>query len=443
MNTYVYVLLLLIIPEICYPQNTSFPVLTAGPLVGSVTTNSAKVWISYKGSGQCSVSLLDTTDQTILNPTDALKTANSTGDTSMILNYAGLKAGHCYKITHTLTSDWTPDCRFKTQLEAPVGDIDFLTGSCALLVTGFWRAFFPGADIRIYRHMARSNAEFMLWLGDNIYYLGKDYKSYDNMFARNIEVRSKFKLMRSFLAAQPNYAIWDDHDYGWNDADKKFPLKDSSLKVFRGFWPNTYENEVKQTYFTFRYSDADFFMTDGRWFRDTPGDTAGDFLGAEQLQWLKNKLLKSEATFKFICIGSQVINDNQHGESYAHYPIERNKLLDYIVDNNIKGVIFMTGDKHYTELSKRDWHGYTIYDFTSSPISSPVIPRKALRAFNNPYSVKGTVVYSKNYGRIKIIGTPGNRICKLETYGVGGKLRWDYSIKSEELSRKDKTSKVE
>ena len=435
MNYCVYALLLLAIPEITFSQATS-PALTAGPLVGSVTTTTAKVWISYKGTGPFAVTLVDTVDKTISNPIATHKTADKYGDTSLTLDYTGLKAGHSYRVSQTLSTKWAPDCKFTTQIDAPVKDLDFLVGSCALLTNGFWRAFFPGADVRIYRKMARTQTNFMVWLGDNIYYLGKDYKSYDNMFLRNLEVRSKFKLMRKFLAGQPNYAIWDDHDYGWNDADKNFPLKDTALKVFRGFWPNTYEDNVKQTYFTFRYNDAEFFMTDGRWWRNPPGDTTGDFLGPEQIKWLKEKLLKSNATFKFICMGSQILNDNNHGESYAHYPKERNDLLNYIVDNNIKGVIFLTGDKHYTELSKREWRGYTFYDFTSSPISSPVLPRKGLKAFKNPLSIKGTVFYQKNYGRIKITGPDGNRSLRLETYGKAGKLRWNYTIKSEELSRK-------
>jgi alkaline phosphatase D len=431
----VYALMLLSIPEFAFSQNTS-PTLTAGPFVGSVATTSAKVWIAYRGSGPFTVTLRDTNDNTISNPIATSKIGDSDGDTSMILDFAGLKAGHSFSVSYTLIAKHAPDCRFTAQADVAVRDLDFLFGSCALLTRRIWGIFIPGTDVKIFRQMAKTKTDFMVWLGDNLYYLGSDYKSYDNMFRRNLEVRSKFRLMRNFLAAQPNYAIWDDHDYGWNDADKTFPFKDNALKVFRGFWPNTYERNVKLTYFTFRYADAEFFMTDGRWYRNPPGDTAGDFLGAEQLRWLKDKLLKSDATFKFICMGSQVLNDNEHGESYAHYPRERNDLLNYIVDHNIKGVIFLTGDKHYAELSKRNWRGYPFYDFTSSPITSPVMPRKWLRGFHNPLSVKGTVIYSKNYGRINITGPSGSRSVKLELYGKGGNLRWERVIKSEELSRK-------
>jgi len=55
-----------------------------------------------------------------------------------------------------------------------------------------------------------------------------------------------------------------------------------------------------------------------------------------------------------------VLDDSYWGESYAKYPKERNDLFDFIAANNIKGVILLTGDRHYAELSKRNWKGYTL-----------------------------------------------------------------------------------
>lgn len=270
-----------------------------------------------------------------------------------------------------------------------------------------------------------------------MYYLGKQYRSYDNMFERNLKVRNYFPVLQLFLAQQPNYAIWDDHDYGWNDADRNFPLKDTALKIFKGFWPNTYNTEdtFRNTCFTYRYYDAEFFMTDDRWYRDPEGDTAGSYFGPKQVAWLKDKLSSSNATFKFICSGSQVLNDSYYGESYAKYSKERNELLDYIANNNIKGVIFLSGDKHFAEMSKRDWKGYPMYDFTSSPLTSPVIKLRT-SGFVNTYSVPGTLLYRKNFGKISISGEPDNRVCKMEIFGKGGDKKWEYVLNANDLHRK-------
>lgn len=283
--------------------------------------------------------------------------------------------------------------------------------------------------------MKRKKSDFTVWLGDNIYYIGKDYRSYENMFKRQLNIRNKFITLANFLSNQPNYAIWDDHDYGWNNSDKNFPLKEEALKIFKGFWPNNFDHgdTNKGIYNTFRYYDAQFFMTDNRWYLDPEGDTTASFLGDVQLQWLKKELKASDATFKFICVGSQVLNDSRQGDSYAKYPVERNRLLDFIVDNNIGGVIFLTGDRHYAELSKRDWKGYTFYDFTSSPFTSPVIYTKHLPGFRNDFSIDSTIFYRKNFGQISLRGPADNRQCVMELYGKGGKRKWVYSINANDI----------
>ena len=140
--------------------------------------------------------------------------------------------------------------------------------------------------------------------------------------------------------------------------------------------------------------------------------------------------------FKFICIGSQVLNDNNFGESYAQYKRERNDLFDFIAKNNIKGVIFITGDKHYAEICKRDWNGYPLYDFTSSPLTSPPLPRRIFHALHNQWRIKGTDYPLKNFGKIWISGPAGNRNAKLEIYGRGGYKKRELVINQNELSKK-------
>jgi alkaline phosphatase D len=418
-------------------QNPEKAKLIAGPVVGSVTKNSARVWIAYKGGGQNMMWLMDTVDKTIYQPTGFSKINDSKGTAALNMDFTGLQPEHVYKAVFIKEVGLHPKCVFTTQADSAVKDFDFLVGSCALMNTDFSRFVFPGFSAGIFETMRRRKSDFMLWLGDNIYYLGKQYNSYDNMFNRNLKVRNYFPVLQFFLAQQPNYAIWDDHDYGWNDADRSFPLKDTALKVFKGFWPNTYnvDDSLKGNYFSYRYYDAEFFMTDDRFYRAPEGDTAGDYFGPQQVAWLKDKLINSNATFKFICSGSQVLNDSYYGESYAKYPVERNHLLDFIAENNIKGVIFLSGDKHFSEMSKRDWKGYPMYDFTSSPLTSPVIKIRT-NGFKNKYSVSGTLLYRKNFGIISITGEANSRSCKMEIFGIGGDKKWEYVVNSNDLQRK-------
>jgi alkaline phosphatase D len=418
-------------------QNPEKPKLITGPIVGSVTKNSARIWIAYKGDGLNMMSLEDTVDETVYRPTSFHKINDNKGVTALNMDFTGLQPGHIYKPVFIKDVGLKPKCVFTTQADSTVKDIEFLVGSCALINTDISRFVFPGGNIAIFEVMRRRKSDFMLWLGDNIYLFSKHYNSYDGMFQRNLKVRNQFPILQNFLAEQPNYALWDDHDYGWNDADRKFPLRDTSLKIFKGFWPNTYaqDDTIPGNYFTFRYYDSEFFMTDDRYYRDPEGDTSGAYLGKEQFEWLKKKLKSSDATFKFICSGSQVLNDSYYGESYAKYSKERNELLDFIATQNIKGIIFLSGDKHFSEMSRRDWKGYPMLDFTSSPLTSPVIKLRT-SGFVNNYSVPGTLLYRKNFGKISITGEPGNRVCKMEIFGKGGDKKWEYVVNANELQVK-------
>ncbi len=433
-----FILLLLCAP-FTQAQKLEKSSLIGDPIVGSVTQNSAKVWIAYKGKGDNIVNLIDTFDNTVFQPTTLEKIGNSKEDTAMVMTFTGLKPNHTYR-TQIDQTNILPHHKatFTTQTDNDVRNMNFLFGSCALLNTDISRIFFPGYSSSIFWYMKRHRSDFMVWLGDNLYYLGKQATSYDRMFDRNLRIRRNFIYLQEFLATQPHYAIWDDHDYGWNDADKKFPLKDTALTIFKGFWPNTYypSDTFKGNFFTFRYYDAEFFMTDNRYYRDGPGDTMGDYFGKAQVAWLKTKLKESNATFKFICTGSQVLNDSYYGESYASYPRERNDLFDFIAENNIPGVMFLTGDMHYTELSYREWKGYPFYDFTSSPLTSPVISWATL--YKNNYSVPGTVVRKKNFGKISIDGPKDNRVLKMEIYNRYGRKKWERTLNAIDLVKKVK-----
>lgn len=412
--------------------------LITGPVVGSVTKNSAKVWIAYHGKGQNVLILGDTAEKRIYYPTNLNYITTQKGDVALTMEFTGLKPDHRYNILVSIDG-WGANAKssFKTQSDTDIKDFSFLLGSCALALPGFGRVIFPGGSTWIYKRMKKQQNDFMVWLGDDVYYWEKNYSSYDGMLNYNLRLRKTFKKYRDFLSSTPQYAIWDDHDYGPNDSGREYTLKDSSLEVFKGVWPNTYPEgeQFKGNYFNFRYYDAEFFMTDDRYYRAPQGDSVGDFFGENQLIWLKNKLLMSDAVFKFIAVGSQVINDNHFGESYAEYPHERNDLLDFISKNNIKGVVFLTGDKHYSELCKRDWKGYPLYDFTCSPLTTPPLPRRLLGAYHNPHRVDGTDYAKRNFGKISFSGEKGNRNMKIEIYGRSGNKRRTVVLNEKDLMR--------
>lgn len=92
-------------------------------------------------------------------------------------------------------------------------------------------------------------------------------------------------------------------------------------------------------------------MLDNRWYRTVDKEN-GTILGEQQKYWLKEALLYSTAKYKFICVGGQVLSDFAGFENFANYKNERQEIIDFLDENSIKGVIFLTGDRHHSEITK-------------------------------------------------------------------------------------------
>jgi alkaline phosphatase D len=93
-------------------------------------------------------------------------------------------------------------------------------------------------------------------------------------------------------------------------------------------------------------------------------------LGAEQWLWLEAELAKP-ADLRLICSGSQFSIEYNGYEAWANFPYEQKRMLELIKKARANGVIFLTGDVHYAEISKLEEPGlYPIYDVTASGITS-------------------------------------------------------------------------
>lgn len=181
----------------------------------------------------------------------------------------------------------------------------------------------------------------------------------------------------------------------------------------------------------FEWGDADFFMLDNRYFR-TPNnrhDVEGTLLGEEQLEWFLDALAFSKARFKFVMIGGQVVNSAEVFENHANLaPEERRRILNYIVDHEIKNVVFLTGDRHHSELSLYEKDGIKIYDFTVSPLTSGSHDASDEQ---NIHRVEGSHVGIRNFGMMEITGERLERTLRLSMYNTEGEEIWEYEIEAE------------
>lgn len=427
--------------------------IVSGPMLGQVELRTAKIWLEvgndartvavrYWVKGQKTLSYLKDMPLGTAPTTDFFPTQvelggldfNTTYEYSIVYNNKETSYGGEF----TTKDLW--------QWRKPAPDFSFLTGSCTYFNEPvFDRPGKPyGMDSSIFSTMATEKAAFMLWLGDNWYTREVDYSSEWGLWYRPSRERS-MAVLQPFLKAMPHYATWDDHDFGPNDMGTSYHLKNTSREVFKNYWANPgYGDGEKGIYTKLAYSDVDFFLTDDRTWRSEdrmPATVYGQpnpekrMLGKEQMDWLKQSLLVSNASFKIIVVGSQVLNPASPFDKLLDFPVEYNELTGFIKDQKISGVLFLTGDRHHTEIIKVDRPGnYPLYDITISPLTSGThVFGNAEK--DNPFRILG-IDQKQNYGRISVTGARGNRKLSIDFRGIKGENLGNWSITENELKAK-------
>ena len=272
----------------------------------------------------------------------------------------------------------------------------------------------------------------MLWLGDNTYLREPDWYTRTGFLHRYTHTRSLPEL-QPLLASTHHYAIWDDHDYGPNDSDGSFIHKDMARDIFALFWGNPSYGLPGKGGITsqFRWADVDFFLLDNRYFRTSNNLKAGEktLLGDAQFDWLINALATSDATFKIVAIGGQVLTTYTGNETYVNIcPEERTRLLRRIDEEGIKNIVFLTGDRHHTELSKVvNKSGNSVYDLTVSPLTSGVHQTSEA----NLLRVEETLVTTRNFGILEFDGPRKGRSMTMRIFDSNGKELWSRKITAE------------
>jgi alkaline phosphatase D len=228
-------------------------------------------------------------------------------------------------------------------------------------------------------------------------------------------------FFKEFLRNVSMYSQWDDHeiinDFGskwpyWNlfSNDKEgYPnIVNEGRNAFLYYSPldssdnsnYTTNDREKRIYRSFNWGkDIDLFIIDARSYRsqnhiaDTP-DNNKTMLGQEQLQWIKQELSNSNATWKVISsdvpisipTGSNTSilgrdgwangNETNNYSYYTGFESELTDILRFIDNQQIKNVVFITTDVHFPAFIKynfdlnNDGNMTEIHELVSGPLSA-------------------------------------------------------------------------
>lgn len=217
--------------------------------------------------------------------------------------------------------------------------------------------------------------DLFIWLGDNIYV---DTNTDKGKFNRQYTKLGSNPLFKKLNETCPNLATWDDHDYGNNNVDMRYPLKKTAKEEFGKFWKVPKDNQFWHQEGIYRFHEfgtkgklVQVILLDGRWFRDSKNATKKDsYLGKKQWAWLET-VLKRPADLRIICSGLQVLRINSHKwEMVGQHPSERQALFDIVTRTKANGVVFISGDKHFSEIHRTTKTPYPLYDVTSSGLDT-------------------------------------------------------------------------
>lgn len=422
---------------------TGKAVLQSGPMLGYVDMFEVLLWVQTKGPATAKIVYWDVEKPTDLHSTSSLRTSSENGFTAkLIADQVQPGKSYAYHVELNGIAVTLPyPATFKTQplwqyrTDPPAFSV--ATGSCAYInEPEYDRPGKPyGSEYQIFASIYQQKPDLMLWLGDNTYYREPDWNTRTGMLHRYTHTRSTAEL-QPLLASTAHYAIWDDHDYGPNNADGTWTYKAEAWDVFSRFWGNpTFGiHDQKGCTTRFQYADMDFFLLDNRYFR-TPNKCAScpnrTLMGKEQLEWFLAALASSTAPFKLVAIGGQVVTTNNSDETCFHYyPAERDTILARIERDNIKGVVFLTGDRHFTELSAlKNKAGNWVYDLTTSSLTAGSFTGAGEKVANN-LRVPGTVVDVHNFSMLRFSGPRKDRQMEINVYDTNGKAMWNKTIGS-------------
>ena len=330
-------------------------VLTHGPVVGGVTESSANVFV--RTDQEASVALWYGKDPNLgTHLVSGTFDTSSTNDFTKIIPLTSLTVETTYYmnvVVNGAPQSSAPYPSFKT----------FARGGTSrtfkfIVLTDFETVRNLTGTVQTFASAAATSPVFAFIGGDFDHRNPKNLAAKRQMFKELYDANTPFMedFVNLILRETPIIHQWDDHDAGMNNIDKTYPRWDLTQQVFQEYVPSyPLPSITPGVWQKFSYAQADCFVLDCRSQRDPSFqiDNAhksmldGKNLGVNgELQWLKDGLLASTARWKIIFTSVITNPTTKFPDGWAGYQTEWNSLKVFINTNNIRGVVFISGDLH-------------------------------------------------------------------------------------------------
>lgn len=227
-------------------------------------------------------------------------------------------------------------------------------------------------------HVAAMDLDFFCLLGDTVYADGYAIGDFPGLYKSALSTQG----LRDVSAAASIVATWDDHEVqnNWTYAEAGVAERvDAAAAAFHNAIPVENGLGERGIYRALRWGDAlELFVLDSRGERRD-----GNYLSPEQMAWLKASLAASTARFKVILNSvpmtdlADMVGDVEANDRWQGYPVQRSEILSFIAEQQIGGILWLSGDFHLGALGKVDVAGGPAaeqYEVLCGPSGSPINP---------------------------------------------------------------------
>ncbi len=341
-----------------------------GPMVGSVTDTSARIWVRTPGEALVAITVFPLGESENGIRSERVASGPDTGYVATPL-VRGLSPGTEHRYVVAVDGRTGPECEGRFRTFPHEGSPARFSVGC-----GGGAGYVPRHE-HMWNVIAGRRPVAFLMLGDNVYIDDPQHRLTQEYCYRRRQARPEWQQFASSTAV---YAIWDDHDFGTNDCNSTLapddpPWKPDVLEVFKQNWvnPSYGSPERPGIWFDFHIGDVHFIMLDCRFYRTRPGLKNPTMLGPHQLRWLKQKLHTSEATFKVVASSVPWAEGTKPGsrDTWDGYPGEREEIFRFIRENRVEGVVLLSADRHRSDawrIPRPD--AYDLYDLESSKLTN-------------------------------------------------------------------------
>jgi alkaline phosphatase D len=267
----------------------------------------------------------------------------------------------------------------------------------------------------IFDAILKSKPDVFIWLGDNIYGDSDD----PAVIQAKYEQLGAIEGFQKLREAVPFLYVWDDHDYGRNDAGVEYPFKEQNKKLMLDFFgepqesvrrkrPGNYDSVIIGP----KGKRVQFLLLDTRSFRSPmksetrdkkkyyvpTDDPNATILGEAQWAWLEEQM-KQPAEVRVICTSIQLVNDAHRFEKWGNFPVERARLLRRLaeIDPATQRWIVLSGDRHHGSMHTAA-HGHAV-EVTASALNQGGTPSR--EDFAAPGLI-GKPTGESNFGYVEI-----------------------------------------